>query len=179
MTCFILLVLSRVLDHDAQVIEKASLLVLPLTAGGQPALTRVCLQAEADEIEIEGEKEVLKLQLLQKAVAELQAQMRIHTTAPAHALPFLQVGRLVRVLNHPDAQPGEPSVPVHVHTRASVTVVQQCSCWVCPKEETPADAALGASDPLLWSKPCCCNSLERWVLPQSPSASPSISVSAK
>ena len=78
-------------------------------------------QGEADAVHIEDERQVEKLQLLLRSLAELQAQMRVYTTAPAIALPFLQTGRLVRVMNHPDTSPGMPSS----------LMTSQCMAYIC------------------------------------------------
>ena len=75
---------------------------------------------------IEDESSLHQLQLLLRAAAEHRAQMRVHTTAPAHALPFLQVGRLVKVLNTPDASPGADSSHCHLYLN-----VLQWTCCIC------------------------------------------------
>ncbi|KAK9803050.1 hypothetical protein WJX73_001880 [Symbiochloris irregularis] len=66
------------------------------------------LKAQQDAFEIEEEASLQHLQLLLQSAIELRAQMRVHLTSPIHALPFLQIGRLVRVLNTPDSSPGLP-----------------------------------------------------------------------
>lgn len=60
-------------------------------------------QAERDAIEIEDEGRVEEYLALTQQLARLRREMRRVVCAPKHALPFLQPGRLVRVL--PPAEP--------------------------------------------------------------------------
>ena len=56
------------------------------------------MQAERDAISIEGEEAVGEFARLQQAEAEGRSLIRSMVMQPRHALPFLQPGRLARVL---------------------------------------------------------------------------------
>ncbi|GAX80204.1 hypothetical protein CEUSTIGMA_g7642.t1 [Chlamydomonas eustigma] len=67
------------------------------------------LQARCDELKIDKEDQVQEYFLLLQRFQELQAEVRTVLSAPQHSLPFLQPGRLVRVL--PEIQPTVMELP--------------------------------------------------------------------
>ena len=72
------------------------------------------MQAERDAISMEGEEAVGEYARLQQAEAEGRSLIRSMVMQPRHALPFLQPGRLARVLTDgADRAPAgqEDSVP--------------------------------------------------------------------
>ena len=74
------------------------------------------VQAERDAISIEGEEAVGEYARLQQAEAEGRSLIRSMVVQPRHALPFLQPGRLARVLtNGADRAPAgqEDSASAH------------------------------------------------------------------
>lgn len=67
------------------------------------------VQAERDGIVIEAEGKVEEYRHLLKSLLKYQAEMRAIANSPKYALPFLQPGRLVRVLCNEGDTPGETS----------------------------------------------------------------------
>jgi ATP-dependent RNA helicase DOB1 len=67
------------------------------------------LEARRDAVAVEGEAAVAEVAALRAQAAGLRAERRALVVCPRHALPYLQPGRLVRVLP-PGAAPGDPGV---------------------------------------------------------------------
>ena len=78
------------------------------------------MQAERDVISIEGEEAVGEFARLQQAEAEGRSLIRSMVMQPRHALPFLQPGRLARVLTD-----GADRAPVGHEDSASAQEVLQ------------------------------------------------------
>ena len=69
----------------------------------EASIEQTCVQAERDAVEVEDEAAVAEYAALAAARADAAAAARAVLTLPEHILPFLQPGRLVRLL----APPGE------------------------------------------------------------------------
>ena len=67
-----------------------------------------CMQAEHAGMEIEEEGEVGSYMALLQGVLQKRGDLRAMANTPKHVLPFLQPGRLVRVLCPPGAPPPPP-----------------------------------------------------------------------
>ncbi len=72
-------------------------------------------QAERDAVVVKDEEHVAQYYAAQRQLVAARAEVRAIVCAPRYALPFLQPGRLVRVLAAPPAGEG---APVRVHHRA-------------------------------------------------------------
>jgi rRNA-processing arch domain len=68
-------------------------------------------QEELDGIEVEDEEAVAQLLEIETGIEALKDEMRARMFTPKTALPFLNPGRLVRVLTQP---PGAPSCRLRV-----------------------------------------------------------------
>jgi hypothetical protein len=65
------------------------------------------MQAERDAVQIEDEERVAEYLALSQQLGKLRRELRRVVCAPQHALPFLQPGRLVRVLPPAAEQPAQ------------------------------------------------------------------------
>ncbi len=69
------------------------------------------LQSQYDSMVLPDEDEVQGYLELLERLATIQCELRAHLTAPKHSLPFLQPGRLVRVVPASQPQPVEHLMP--------------------------------------------------------------------
>ncbi len=93
-------------------------------------------QADRDAIEIEDEEQVSEYAELQQQETETRSLIRSMVMQPRYALPFLQPGRLARVLTSAESAPANPE---------DADSAQEVACICCPgrpSSSTPVHGTL-------------------------------------
>lgn len=89
-------------------------------------------QADRDAIKIEDEEQVSKYAELQQQEAESRSLIRSMVMQPRYALPFLQPGRLARVLTSAESSPATPE---------DADSAQEVACKCCSCRPTSSTSA--------------------------------------
>ncbi len=129
------------------------------------------MQAERDAIEIEDEEQVSEYAELQQQEAESRSLVRSMVMQPRYALPFLQPGRLARVLTTTESAPASTDdtdaahevSPLHCCCLLLCTHASTCipfssyshSCWC-------TSAVYARSGALHVSQLCCFRALSKF-----------------
>ena len=117
-------------------------------------------EAERDAVEIEEEPRVAEYLALARQATAQRAALRSATFAPKHALPFLQPGRLVRLLAPPPAAGAAPAAVGNAgDISAAEGLLEEPTVWGAivnfervGGKSKGACCTLAMSDGLLWIK---------------------------